>query len=217
MDSRNAEKPLFWNYVNSDEGRLEDYTRPRDRNWFRITPWSQMEKLNYGSAVKNFYLEQITAVWGKEIAWAGTLVDTVIPLSSWGLWYNWLPYTTYWLTATDMQKKWSTYTKWTLKWSFTNDWGLIIPTGWSYFIKFYAEVFFDPNIWSTSFMVSLLNKDKEVYDRGTKVSATNPDVTGNMTLQDLKAGDVLYLGWAHASWSWKKALYVWTIIIFKLS
>lgn len=207
-----------WNYVNSDEAMLDDSSRPRDKFWFRLTPWKQLNKLDFWTSVKNFYLDQITGVWGIEMAWInGNLVDTIIPISSWNWWYSTLPLSTYWISSQEIQNKWHTYTKWWLKWTVNDKWGIIIPTAWSYFIKFYSEVYFDPWIWQTSFMVSLLNEDLLPYDRQTKVSATNPDVAGSITLQDFKAGQVLYLWWSHASASWKKALYIWTIIIFKLS
>lgn len=207
-------KESRWNNFNNwDEALFEDSQRPRDSYGFKIQPWMQSNKLDFWSQVKNFYLDQITAVWGKEITWASTLVSTVIPLK----WLDNLPFSTYSVSQSDIDKKWKTYTKWSLAWKVNDKWGIVIPAPWSYMINFYAEVYFDPAIWQTSFLVSLLNENNDVYYMDAKVASVNPDVAWSITLQDLKQWDELYLGWSHASASWKKALYIGTVTIFKLS
>ena len=214
----------LWNYVNSDEAMLDDSTRPRDKFWFRLTPWKQLNKLDFWTSVKNFYLDQITAIWGKEITWiSGALVPDIIPLWSWTSWYDTLPFSTYWMDVNDVKKtKWNSYTKWGLSRKYSDKWWIIIPTTWSYIIKYYSEVRFDSTQWTTTFIVALSNwvyteNWLQMYDYQSKQNVSNPDKAWWMTIQDLKAWEELYLAWMHSSGSWKKALYMWTIIIFKLS
>ena len=205
----------WWNnFNNGDEALFNDASLPRDSYGFKIQPWMQSDKLDYWTQVKDFYLDQITAVWGKEIAgMSWELKNTVIPLK----WLDNLPFSTYWVSQSDVDKKGKTYTKWSLAWKVNDKWGIVIPAPWSYMINFYAEVYFDPAIWQTSFLVSLLDKNNDVYYTDAKVASINPDVAWSITLQDLKQWDELYLGWSHASASGKKALYIWTVTIFKLS
>lgn len=210
----------YWNnFNNGDEALFQDASLPRDTFWFKIKNWIQTQKLDFWSWVSNFYLDQITALWGKEIAWqSGSLVPEIIPLWSWTSWYDKLPFSTYWVDlATVEKKKWRSYTKWNLTWRYTNTWWIVIPATWSYIIKYYWEVYFDPNIWQTSFIVALADPDGEMYDFESKVNATNPDMAWWITIQDFRAWEELYLVGKHASASWKKALYLWTVIIFKLS
>lgn len=207
------------NYINPDEALLQDRNRPRDEYWFKIRHWMNTDRLDFWTSVKNFYLDQMTAIWGKEITWVSwNLVDDVIPLRNWTNWYSQLPLSTYGLSQKLVEEmKGSTYIKWNLKWKINEEGWIIVPSSWTYLIDFYSEVYFDPNQWQTSFMVSLLNEDKIPYARESKVNATNPDVAGKITLQDLEEWSILYLWWKHASASWKKALYLWTLTIVKLS
>ena len=207
------------NYINPDEALLQDKNRPRDEYWFKIRHWMNTDRIDFWISVKNFYLDQITAIWGKEITWvSGSLIDDVIPLRNWTSWYSQLPLSNYWLSQKLVEEmKGSTYIKWNLKWKINEEGWIIVPSSWTYLIDFYAEVYFDPNQWQTSFMVSLLNDDKIPYARESKVNATNPDVAWKITLQDLEEWSILYLWWKHASASWKKALYLWTLTIVKLS
>ena len=215
----------YWNNFNNwDEALLSDSNRPRDEFGLRINPWRQMDKWDFASTTKNFYLDQITALWGKEITGiSGALVPQIIPLWSWTSWYDTLPFSTYWYDLkTVEQNKWSSYTKWNLNWRYTNRWWIIIPESWSYIIRYYSEVIFDPTQWITTFEVALSNwvdtwSWLQLYDFQSKQNASNPDTAWWMTIQDFKAWDELYLAWMHSSGSWQKALYVWTIIIFKLS
>jgi len=210
----------YWNNFNNwDEALLSDSNRPRDEFGLRINPWRQMDKWDFASTTKNFYLDQITAIWWKEITWVSwDLVHVVIPLWFWTDFYKDLPLSTYWIDINDaLSIKWGTYVKWKLSWSFTEDWGIIIPASWSYSINYYSEVWFDATQWQTVFSVAVLNKEKNIYYKDAKITATNPDNTGTTILQDLKQWDVVYLAGIHSSTSWKKALYIWTVTIFKLS
>lgn len=209
----------FWNnnnYVNSDEARLDDATRPRDKFWFRLQPWRQMDKWDMKSSIKN-YLPQVSAVWWKEITWANTLVDTMIPLWLWATALQWLPYTTYNTSLQAILWEWIWgYTEWNLPWKIDDKWWIIIPSAWSYLIEFYSEIYLDPNIWQTTCMITLF-KWNEPRSRETKVNVSIPDFLSKITILDFKAWDTVYLWWTHASASWKKALYIWGITIFKLS
>ena len=208
----------YWNnFNNGDEALFQDASLPRDTFWFKIKNWIQTSKLDFWSWVSGFYLDQVSAIWGKEIAWASQLIDTIIPLGLWTKALKWLPFSTYWtsLEALIWDGNWW-YTRWNLNWRISKDWWIIIPTSWSYFIDFYWEVYFDSTQWQTSYMITLF-KWNEPRSRESKVNASNPDSAWKTTLLDLKSWDIVYLGWAHASASWKKALYIWWVTIFKLS
>ena len=208
----------YWNnFNNGDEALFQDASLPRDTFWFKIKNWIQTSKLDFWSWVSGFYLDQVSAIWGKEIAWASQLIDTIIPLGLWTKALKWLPFSTYWtsLEALIWDGNWW-YTRWNLNRRISKDWWIIIPTSWSYFIDFYWEVYFDSTQWQTSYMITLF-KWNEPRSRESKVNASNPDSAWKTTLMDLKSWYIVYLGWAHASASWKKALYIWWVTIFKLS
>lgn len=209
--------PYDIKYVNSDEQKLDDFLRPRDKFWFRLKPWKQTDKLDYRDSIKN-YLEWICAVWWKEIQWRSDwLVDTIIPLWLRDDALSWLPLSTYNKKLEDILWEWRWwYVNWILKWKIDSNWWIIIPSSWTYMVYFYSEVSFDPNIWQTSYMVTLL-KWNEPHSRDSKVNATNPDTAWRTIVMDFKAWDVLYLWGSHASASWKKALYLWGISMYKLS
>lgn len=204
------------NYINPDEALLQDKSRPRDEYWFKVRHWMNTEKVEFTTWVKNFYSDQLTAIWGSEIAGNLSWVPTPIPLWKWTSWYDNLPFSNYWLTYEYVKEvKWPSYTRWSTIWNY-KDWCIVIPKTWTYIIKYYSEVFFAADQWTVEFMVALTNWKGWMYDYQSKTNASNPDNAGWMTIQDFKEWELLWLGGIHASSSWKKALYMWTIIIVRL-
>ena len=214
----------YWNNFNNwDEALLSDSNRPRDEFGLRINPWRQMDKWDFASTTKNFYLDQITAIWGKEITWqSGSLVPEIIPLGSWTSWYDKLPFSDYWIDLNEVKKtKKGSYTKWNLNWRYSDRGWIIIPATWSYFIKYYSELWLNTT-WQPTFIVALSNwvytqSGLQMYDYSAKQKTINPDNAWFITIQDLEAWEELYLAWMHASNNSDKGLYLWTVIIFKLS
>lgn len=174
MESWNREIPIFWNYVNSDEEKLDDFSRPRDRYWFRMQPWSQMEKFDWKSSNKNIYLSQYIVKWALIVPQSATITYKYAYLkesytASDFSFMNW--YVLYWNQTIwwDYISKVVEDRKSEIFWSPSvklSNGNAVITKSWTYIIQAYCDFFF-PSWYnpSSSYQykeyVSLVSKEKE--------------------------------------------------------
>jgi len=202
----------LWNYVNSDEARLDDSARPRDKFWFRITPWNQTGKLDFKWANKNIYLSQCIAKWGKVVAGSDSIKYNTAYLkeSYTSSDFDFLnSYTFYWwgtlspsVVATDRkaEKFWDASVKF-------DSWNIVILKWGTYIIQWYCD-FMYPNWYNPTYSysykeyVAILYKEKLSDDwipwvRTQSRACWSIDWVNSLFVWYLKAGTILNTGFLH--------------------
>ena len=219
-------------YINPDEVYFADANRPRDQHWFPIQPGQQMGKWDWRGSMKNTYLDQYVARWAKIITGKkpfnlqNDLVQIPLNFNNSGKLSFVNEFTLYWgwkIPQSDFENmsKWSKI--WKLWWSDYNG-RIKIPVSWSYFINYYVEFFH----W-TRYTLDNMEKIYAELQRFSKTwellwkmdnsvtrSCMSVDKCWGITIQDLKAGESIWLWALHAN-NGKDALCWGTIIVMKLS
>lgn len=201
MESRNPQVPIFWNYVNSDEGMLEDSMRPRDRNWFRVTPWSQMEKFDWRWSNKNIDFRQYlvkdlkllstTGWWNDTSAYFKenhttsdfSFVSSFTPAS----WDTNATNAEWWVNHTKVQRRWSASVK-------VQDWNVVFTKSGSFIIQYWCQFVF-PSWYSTSnsyaYKLYVALKQKNSQWAWEEIAWT----------QDRACSTADMVCWTHVSWA----------------